>query len=173
MESRLLYDLYLASLLDRNDLSTFLKQKIESDTQKLTSLECLDYYNVIYSEKLSNLSFLDCLRRICNGQLLKGELKNKYIAIISLVYKKYNSDNGHELLYLFFTNKEHELLKVDFDFWNLISTDWQLKIGGFTRIMSSKKMKKYLSTKADLKMLSDFELLTIISTMTVYQKTVD
>lgn len=158
MESKLLYDLYVCSLVRREDIINFIQQKLPNQTAEI------NYYDVIYSENLDNREFLNKLSSICNNILLEEELKKKYIAFITLFYKKRSNINIEESLYSFFLDKDRELLDIDFDFWNLVSTDWELKKDGFSGISNSNKIiGEYLRNKSNLTSLSDYEILSIIS----------
>lgn len=160
MESKLLYDLYICTFLKRSEIVEFIKQKLIINTEEIS------YYDLIYSEKLDNRTFLDKLRVICNNFLIDNELNNKYILIISFFYKKRYNVNIEEALYNFFLDKDKELLDIDFDFWNLISTDWELKKDGFSGIKDSNKIiEKYLNDKSCVENLSDDEILSAISTL--------
>ncbi|AZA52500.1 hypothetical protein [Chryseobacterium sp. G0201] len=160
MESKLLYDLYVCSLVRREEIIKFVQQKLS------THKEEIDYYDVIYSENIENKEFLSKLSLICNNILLGGELKKKYIAIITLFYKKQSNVNIEESLYNFFLDKDRELLDIDFDFWNFVSTDWELKKDGFSGISNSKKIiEEYLNNKSGLETLSESEILNIISVL--------
>jgi hypothetical protein len=160
MESKLLYDLHVCSLVRREEIIKFIQQKLS------THAEEIDYYDVIYSENLDNKEFLNKFSLICNNILLNEELKKKYIAIITLFYKKRSNVNIEKSLYNFFLDKDRELLDIDFDFWNLVSTDWELKNDRFSGISNSNKIiEEYLHNKSDLETLSEYEILNIISTL--------
>lgn len=158
MESKLLYDFYVCSLIERKDIIDIIQNKLSNQINEI------DYYDVVYSENLDNKAFLDKLYSICYNSLLDGELKKKYAAIISFFNKKQFSMNIEESLYNFFVDKDKDLLEIDLDFWNLVSTDWELKKDGFSGISDSKKIiENYLQKKSDLKNLAESEILTIIS----------
>jgi hypothetical protein len=160
MESKLLYDFYICSLIERTDIVNVVQKKLQDQINEI------DYYDVIYSDNLDNKAFLNKLGLICHNTLLDGELKKKYGAVITFFYKKQANVNIEESLYNFFINKDKELLDIDLDFWNLISTDWELKKDGFSGISgSSKTILNYLQDKSDLRNLPDNEILDVISTV--------
>ncbi|KFF76180.1 hypothetical protein HX13_00225 [Chryseobacterium sp. P1-3] len=67
------------------------------------------------------------------------------------------------LYIIFFIDKDKELLDIDLDFWNLVSTDWELKKDGFSGISgSSNIISNYLQENSALRNLSDNEILDVI-----------
>lgn len=157
MESKLLYDLYICSLIDRKDIMSILKNRSFDIGQ-------VEYYDIIYSDKLDNKEFLNKLSLICSNILSENELKEKYTLVISLFYKRQFNLNIESSLYDFYLNYSKELIAIDFDFWNLISTDWELKKDGFDGISSSIEMiRKYLQNNANMKDLSDSVIINMIS----------
>ncbi|KFF76179.1 hypothetical protein HX13_00220 [Chryseobacterium sp. P1-3] len=96
MESKLLYDFYICSLIERTDIINVLQNKLSNQINEI------DYYDVIYSDNLNNKAFLNKLSLICYNTLLNGELKKKYNAIITFFYKKQANVNIEESLYNFF-----------------------------------------------------------------------
>ena len=95
---------------------------------------------------------------------MDGELKKKYSIIISLLDRSKNKIKIKETLYNFFFYNSKNLLDIDFDFWNLVETDYELVKDGFEGISNSDiYMKEYLNKNQKYTHLSKIELISILS----------
>ena len=82
--------------------------------------------------------FINKLSSICYKEIFNDEIKNKYDVIITMFYIKKNL-NIEYVLYNFFITNSRDLLDIDFNFWNLIETDYELVKDGFQGISNSKR----------------------------------
>ena len=72
--------------------------------------------------------------------------------------------NIEYVLYNFFITNSRDLLDIDFNFWNLIETDYELVKDGFQGISNSKRsIEKYLKEKSKYKHLSIECLISILA----------
>ena len=99
MQSKLLYDLYVFSVIEKEEIIHFMESA---------------------------------------GKKYFDEIKNKYDVIITMFYIKKNL-NIEYVLYNFFITNSRDLLDIDFNFWNLIETDYELVKDGFQGISNSKR----------------------------------
>ena len=154
MESKLLYDMFCLCVLTKEEIISYIEQKEEK------YFENIDHYDILYPKKL----FIKNLSKICYTEYLDGELKKKYSIIISLLDRSKNKIKIKETLYNFFFYNSKNLLDIDFDFWNLVETDYELVKDGFEGISNSDiYMKEYLNKNQKYTHLSKIELISILS----------
>lgn len=92
------------------------------------------------------------------------ELKKKYSIIISLFHRSKNKIKIKEILYKFFFYNSKSLLDIDFDFWTLVETDYELLKDGFEGISNSDiYIKEYLNKNQKHTDLPKVELLSLLS----------
>ena len=92
------------------------------------------------------------------------ELKKKYSIIISLFLRSKNKIKIKETLYKFFFYNSKSLLDIDFDFWNLVETDYELLKDGFEGISNSDtEINEYLNKNQKYTHLSKVNLLSLLS----------
>ena len=124
MQSKLLYDLYVFSVIEKEEIIHFMESA---------------------------------------GKKYFDEIKNKYDVIITMFYIKKNL-NIEYVLYNFFITNSRDLLDIDFKFWDLIETDYELVKDGFQGISNSKRsIEKYLKEKSKYKYLSIECLISILA----------
>ena len=124
----------------------------------------IDYYDILYPKNQDEKLFIKNLSKICYTEYLDGELKKKYSIIISLFDRSKNKIKIKETLYKFFFYNSKSLLDIDFDFWNLVETDYELVKDGFEGISNSDiYIKEYLNKNQKYTHLSKIELISILS----------
>jgi hypothetical protein len=155
MQSKLLYDLYVFSVIEKEEIIHFM----ESDGKKY--FDEITYYDLLYAN--NEKDFINKLSSICYKEIFNDEIKNKYDVIITMFYIKKNL-NIEYVLYNFFITNSRDLLDIDFNFWNLIETDYELVKDGFQGISNSKRsIEKYLKEKSKYKHLSIECLISILA----------
>lgn len=155
MLSKLLYDLLLLSVITKDEIVSYVERgKLYIDN--------VDYYELIYPIK--DKSFSDILFLFCRKDYLKDEIKIKYHLIIELFNRRKKTMNIKEKLYYFFLDKSRELLSIDFDFWNLIETDYELLQDGFEGITNSlTNVEIYLDNNGNFEKLDIVDLISMIA----------
>lgn len=157
MESKLLHELYCVSLIPKQEIVLYLKEKEPH-------IENIDYYDIIYLSNQDNEYFVEKLNKICCHNIFENELKEKYQIIITLFHRNETKLDIKKVLYYFFSKNRKELLDIDFDFWNLVETDWELKQDGFEGITNSlKEIKEYLKKKSFDDKISNLDLIFELS----------
>ena len=155
MQSKLLYDLYVFSVIEKEEIIHFM----ESAGKKY--FDVITYYDLLYAN--NEKDFINKLSSICYKEIFNDEIKNKYDVIITMFYIKKNL-NIEYVLYNFFITNSRDLLDIDFNFWNLIETDYELVKDGFQGISNSKRsIEKYLKEKSKYKHLSIECLISILA----------
>ena len=126
--------------------------------------ENIGYYDILYPKNQDEKLFIKNLSKICYTEYLDGELKEKYSIIISLFHRSKKKIKIKETLYNFFFYNSKSLLDIDFDFWNLVETDYELLKDGFEGISNSDiDIKEYLNKNQKYTHLSKAELISILS----------
>lgn len=126
--------------------------------------ENIDYYDILYPKSQNEKLFIKNLSKICYTEYLDGELKKKYSNIISLFDRSKNKIKIKETLYKFFFYNSKSLLDIDFDFWNLVETDYELLKDGFEEISNSNtEINEYLNKSQKHTHLSKVELISMLS----------
>ena len=139
MESKLLYDMFCLCVLTKEEIISYIEQK---------------------EEKL----FIKNLSKICYIEYLDEELKKKYSIIITLFHRSKNKIKIKETLYKFFFYNSKSLLDIDFDFWNLVETDYEILKDGFEGISNSDtEINEYLNKNQKYTDLPKVELISILS----------
>ncbi|EKB56855.1 hypothetical protein [Bergeyella zoohelcum] len=151
--SKLLYDLLLLSVITKDDVASL----VEKEGLHISNS---DYYELIYPAK--NKSFSDILFMFCRKNYQKDEIKIKYHLIIELFNRRKIIDIK-EKLYYFFLDKRKDLLSIDFDFWNLVETDYELLQDGFEGIANSFKEIEYYLKKHSIYDEEDVSLISMIA----------
>ena len=155
MQSKLLYDLYVFSVIEKEEIIHFMESAGKKDFDEIT------YYDLLYAN--NEKDFINKLSSICYKEIFNDEIKNKYDVIITMFYIKKNL-NIEYVLYNFFITNSRDLLYIDFNFWNLIETDYELVKDGFQGISNSKRsIEKYLKEKSKYKHLSIECLISILA----------
>ena len=158
MESKLLYDMFYLCVLTKEEIISYIEQKEEKHFKNI------DYYDILYPKNQDEKLFIKNLSKICYTEYLDGELKKKYSIIISLFHRSKNKIKIKETLYNFFFYNSKSLLDIDFDFWNLVETDYELLKDGFEGISNSDiYIKEYLNKNQKYTHLSKVELISILS----------
>ena len=158
MESKLLYDMFYLCVLTKEEIISYIEQKEDK------YFENIDYYDILYPKNQDEKLFIKNLSKICYTEYLDGELKKKYSIIISLFHRSKNKIKIKETLYKFFFYNSKSLLDIDFDFWNLVETDYELLKDGFEGISNSDiYIKEYLNKNQKYTHLSKIELLSLLS----------
>ena len=158
MESKLLYDMFYLCVLTKEEIISHIEQKDNK------YFENIDYYDILYPKNQDGKLFIKNLSKICYTEYLDGELKKKYSIIISLFHRSKNKIKIKETLYNFFFYNSKSLLDIDFDFWNLVETDYELLKDGFEGISNSDiYIKEYLNKNQKYTDLPKFELISILS----------
>ena len=158
MESKLLYDMFCLCVLTKEEIISYIEQKDDK------YFENIDYYDILYPKNQDEKLFIKNLSKICYTEYLDGELKKKYSTIISLFDRSKNKIKIKETLYNFFFYNSKNLLDIDFDFWNLVETDYELLKDGFEGISNSDiYIKEYLNKNQKYTHLSKAELISILS----------
>ena len=155
MQSKLLYDLYVFSVIEKEEIIHFMESAGKKYFDEIT------YYDLLYAN--NEKDFINKLSSICYKEIFHDEIKNKYDVIITMFYIKKNL-NIEYVLYNFFITNSRDLLDIDFNFWNLIETDYELVKDGFQGISNSKRsIEKYLKEKSKYKHLSIECLISILA----------
>ena len=158
MESKLLYDMFCLCVLTKEEIISHIEQKDNK------YFENIDYYDILYPKNQDEKLFIKNLSKICYTKYLDEELKKKYSIIISLLDRSKNKIKIKETLYNFFFYNSKNLLDIDFDFWNLVETDYELLKDGFEGISNSDiYIKEYLNKNQKYTHLSKIELISILS----------
>jgi len=158
MESKLLYDMFCLCVLTKEEIISYIEQKDDK------YFENIDYYDILYPKNQDEKLFIKNLSKICYTEYLDGELKKKYSIIISLFDRSKNKIKIKETLYNFFFYNSKSLLDIDFDFWSLVETDYELLKDGFEGISNSDiYIKEYLNKNQKYTHLSKVELISILS----------
>ena len=158
MESKLLYDMFYLCVLTKEEIISYIEQKDDK------YFENIDYYDILYPKNQDEKLFIKNLSKICYTEYLDGELKKKYSIIISLFDRSKNKIKIKETLYNFFFYNSKSLLDIDFDFWSLVETDYELLKDGFEGISNSDiYIKEYLNKNQKYTHLSKVELISILS----------
>ena len=155
MQSKLLYDLYVFSVIEKEEIIHFMESAGKKYFDEIT------YYDLLYAN--NEKDFINKLSSICYKEIFNDEIKNKYDVIITMFYIKKNLNIEYVLYNVFITNSR-DLLDIDFNFWNLIETDYELVKDGFQGISNSKRsIEKYLKEKSKYKHLSIECLISILA----------
>ena len=158
MESKLLYDMFYLCVLTKEEIISYIEQKDDK------YFEYIDYYDILYPKNQDKKLFIKNLSKICYTEYLDGELKKKYSIIISLFDRSKNKIKIKETLHNFFFYNSKSLLDIDFDFWNLVETDYELLKDGFEGISNSDtEINEYLNKNQKHTHLSKVELLSLLS----------
>ena len=158
MESKLLYDMFYLCVLTKEEIISYIEQKEEKHFKNI------DYYDILYPKNQDEKLFIKNLSKICYTEYLDGELKKKYSIIISLFHRSKNKIKIKETLYKFFFYNSKSLLDIDFDFWNLVETDYELLKDGFEGISNSDtEINEYLNKNQKHTHLPKVELLSLLS----------
>ena len=158
MESKLLYDMFYLCVLTKEEIISYIEQKEEKHFKNI------DYYDILYPKNQDEKLFIKNLSKICYTEYLDGELKKKYSIIISLFHRSKNKIKIKETLYNFFFHNSKSLLDIDFDFWNLVETDYVLLKDGFEGISNSDtEINEYLIKNQKHTHLPKVELISILS----------
>ena len=158
MESKLLYDMFYLCVLTKEEIISYIEQKEEKH------FENIDYYDILYPKNQDEKLFIKNLSKICYTEYLDEELKKKYSIIISLFHRSKNKIKIKETLYNFFFHNSKSLLDIDFDFWTLVETDYELLKDGFEGISNSDiYIKEYLNKNQKHTDLPKVELLSLLS----------
>ena len=158
MESKLLYDMLCLCVLTKEEIISYIEQKDDK------YFENIDYYDILYPKNQDEKLFIKNLSKICYTEYLDGELKKKYNIIISLFDRSKNKVEIKETLYNFFFYNSKSLLDIDFDFWNLVETDYELIKDDFEGISNSDiYIKEYLNKNQKYTHLSKANLLSLLS----------
>ena len=158
MESKLLYDMFCLCVLTKEEIISYIEQKDDK------YFENIDYYDILYPKNQDEKLFIKNLSKICYTEYLDGELKKKYSIIISLFDRSKNKIKIKETLYNFFFYNSKSLLDIDFDFWSLVETDYELLKDGFEGISNSDiYIKEYLNKNQKYSHLPKVELLSLLS----------
>ena len=158
MESKLLYDMFCLCVLTKAEIISYVEQKEEKH------FENIDYYDILYPKNQEEKLFIKNLSKICYIEYLDEELKKKYSIIITLFHRSKNKIKIKETLYKFFFYNSKSLLDIDFDFWNLVETDYELLKDGFEGISNSDtEINEYLNKNQKYTHLRKVELISILS----------
>ena len=158
MESKLLYDMFNLCVLTKEEIISYIEQKEDK------YFENIDYYDILYPKNQDEKLFIKNLSKICYTEYLDGELKKKYSIIISFFYRSKNKIKIKETLYKFFFYNSKSLLDIDFDFWNLVETDYELLKDGFEGISNSDiYIKEYLNKNQKYTHFPKVNLLSLLS----------
>ena len=119
---------------------------------------------ISYIEQKEEKLFIKNLSKICYIEYLDEELKKKYSIIITLFHRSKNKIKIKETLYKFFFYNSKSLLDIDFDFWNLVETDYEILKDGFEGISNSDtEINEYLNKNQKYTDLPKVELISILS----------
>ena len=107
MQSKLLYDLYVFSVIEKEEIIHFMESAGKKYFDEIT------YYDLLYAN--NEKDFINKLSSICYKEIFNDEIKNKYDVIITMFYIKKNL-NIEYVLYNFFITNSRDLLDIDFNF---------------------------------------------------------
>lgn len=126
METRLLVDLFITKLIDKERIIQYFKSKLKTDV-----IDNLQIYDIIYSDKLNSQEFINVLSESCYSELQENELEDKYGYLLNLIYIERDLVDVEKALYFLYSQYKPNLLNIDFDFWNSLATNYELKVDGF------------------------------------------
>ncbi len=153
METKLLVDLFITKLIDKVKVIQYFQSKLKTDI-----IENIEFYDIIYSDKLSNQEFINLLSQSCYSEIQENELENKYNYLLNFIYLKRNLIDVEQVLYLLYSQYKPIFLDIDFEFWTSLSTDYELKVDGFDGLSNFSKiidsyLEKHMNTEESVESL--------------------